>query len=44
MCATYPKAGEIIRGLVDEGLLQRDYEDKRWRKHDRQLLREMRIN
>jgi hypothetical protein len=28
-------AAEVIRGLVDEGLLQRDYEDRRWRKHDR---------
>lgn len=24
-------ASEVIRGLIDEGLLQRDYDDKRWR-------------
>ena len=28
---------EVIRGLIDEGLLQRDY-DRRWvREHDRKL-------
>jgi hypothetical protein len=37
-------AAEVIRGLVDEGLLQRDYEDRRWRKHDRKCLRKTRIN
>jgi hypothetical protein len=37
-------AAEVIRGLVDEGLLQRDYEDRRWRKHDRKWLRKTRIN
>jgi hypothetical protein len=37
-------AAEVIRGLVDEGLLQRDYEDERWRKHDRKWLRETHVN
>jgi hypothetical protein len=37
-------AAEVIRGLVDEGLLQHDYEDERWRKHDRKWLRETHVN
>lgn len=34
-------ASGVIRGLIDEGLLQRDYEDKQWRKRDRKWLRDL---